>query len=189
MSRIPRKFIAVLGVITLAVGAFSAMKLLRPDDPVRPVVVVAPAVDPLPEARQPRAALAPGLLDATSMSVQDVPKRLYLIDTTPGRTPTEGSARIGVDPRVPQSYSAGAVLLNGARLAQIHNRYVVLARGHERARLDLYDPKSVEKSASAQERGEVRIRPCVRWRRAANRPAAATRGRSTLARTPNVACI
>jgi general secretion pathway protein C len=52
-----------------------------------------------------------------------------------GRNSREGSADIGVDPRTPQTYQAGALLANGARLVEIFSDYVVLTRDDRSTRL------------------------------------------------------
>ncbi len=77
------------------------------------------------------------LLSATAISVNEKPQSLLLVATSPGRTPKEGMAKIGVDRKAPQTYSAGAILLNGARLTEIHHRYVILERDGKRIRLTL----------------------------------------------------
>ena len=77
------------------------------------------------------------LLDATASSVKEKPQPLFLVSTSPGRTPREGTAAIGINPKAPQTYSAGAVLLNGARLAEIHHRFVILERDGKLFRLAL----------------------------------------------------
>ncbi len=68
-------------------------------------------------------------------SVASAPQRLHLVSTTPGRTLHEGVARLGTNPANPQTYVAGAILVNGARLAEIHPDHVVLERGKERLSL------------------------------------------------------
>jgi hypothetical protein len=88
-------------------------------------------------ARGPRGAIAPGLMVATAVSAHEVPQRLVLVQTSPGRSAHEGSALIGTDPPAAQRYRAGGILLNGARLVEIHNRYVILEREGIRLKLDL----------------------------------------------------
>jgi hypothetical protein len=64
-------------------------------------------------------------------SVSRVPQPLILVRTQLGRNSREGFAQIGINARSPQTYAAGALLVNGARLTEIHERYVVLERdGH-----------------------------------------------------------
>ena len=63
------------------------------------------------------------------------PRTLVLIDTSPGQSPRDGTARLGTDPRNPQTYVAGALLLNGVRLTEVYRDYVVLERDRESTRL------------------------------------------------------
>jgi S1-C subfamily serine protease len=95
------------------------------------------APDAVLEMRPIQESEQPDLLEATRASLAPEPQRLYLLATSPGPTPSQGIARIGTDTSAPQAYSAGAILLNGARLAEIHNRFVVLERDGERLRLSI----------------------------------------------------
>src|SRR5262249_52172757 len=72
-------------------------------------------------------------------SVSDSPKRLVLTGTVLGRSPHEGTAFIGVDARNPQTYSAGAVLANGAHLTLIYKDHVVVEQNGRTALLYLTD--------------------------------------------------
>jgi hypothetical protein len=65
----------------------------------------------------------------------ETPRTLVLIDTSPGQNARDGTARLSTDPRNPQTYVTGALLLNGARLTEIHRDYVVLERGADSTRL------------------------------------------------------
>ncbi len=69
----------------------------------------------------------------SSVSKRRIP--LILRGTILGQNAYEGFAYIGVSAFSPQTYSAGAVLANGARLLEIHKNYVVLARAGHTARL------------------------------------------------------
>ena len=71
----------------------------------------------------------------TDSSVSKNPLKLILTGTVPGRNAYEGIAYIGVSAFSPQTYAAGAILANGARLQQIHKDYVILARGKHTVRL------------------------------------------------------
>jgi hypothetical protein len=62
----------------------------------------------------------------SSLSTQE--QQLVLVATAPGRQPNQGIARLGTDPRNPQTYSAGARLANGAVLQEIYADYVILSR-------------------------------------------------------------
>jgi type II secretion system protein C len=76
----------------------------------------------------------------TDSSVSKVPLRLHLIRTLPGRNVHSGQALLGVDRDHPQTYMAGAILENGARLEEVHMDHVVLVRGFSRTRLDVERP-------------------------------------------------
>jgi hypothetical protein len=71
----------------------------------------------------------------TDSSVSNVPLPLILVRTQPGRNSREGFAQIGVNALTPQTYSAGAILANGARLSEIYVHYVVLERDGRFVRL------------------------------------------------------
>lgn len=74
----------------------------------------------------------------TDSSLATERQSLFLVATSPGRNKHEGTAQIGTNPDNPQTYVAGALLANGARLAEIHRDHVVIARGDASARLSLY---------------------------------------------------
>ena len=73
--------------------------------------------------------------EGNDSSVSPVPLPLILVRTHRGRNSREGFAEIGVRARSPQTYTAGALLANGARLTEIYDHYVVLERGGRSARL------------------------------------------------------
>ncbi len=73
----------------------------------------------------------------TNSSVSTVPLALHLATTRPGRNSLEGYAEIGVNVHSPQTYRAGAVLANGARLAEVYADSVVLERNGQQSRLYL----------------------------------------------------
>lgn len=77
-------------------------------------------------------------LAGTDSSLSKVPLPLYLLAVAPGRNSSEGTAQIGTSIDNPQTYMAGAMLVNGARLVEIHTDHVVLRRGDRSARLDIY---------------------------------------------------
>jgi type II secretion system protein C len=99
--------------------------------------IAAPAQAP---SAQPASAPAPSaeLSAGTDSSVSASPQPLFLVATSPGRNKNEGTALIGTNPDSPQTYVGGAMLVNGARLAEIHRDYVLLSRGDDSARLELY---------------------------------------------------
>jgi type II secretion system protein C len=76
-------------------------------------------------------------LAGTDSSVSPQPHQLILSGVIPGRSHNEGSAMIGTTKENPQTYSAGAVLANGARLTEVHEKYVILERNGQTAHLYL----------------------------------------------------
>jgi general secretion pathway protein C len=90
------------------------------------------------------------------------PMKLVLVGTQAGRTPREGFAQIGLSKESAQTYQAGALLANGARLAEIHPKFVVLARDGSEERLNL------ESSLSAK----IAVTGPISTINAANRPLA-----------------
>jgi type II secretion system protein C len=73
--------------------------------------------------------------EGTDSSVSPVPQELKLVSTDVGRNATEGIAHLGVSVASPQTYRAGAILANGARLTEVFDHYVVLERGGHHVRL------------------------------------------------------
>jgi type II secretion system protein C len=65
-----------------------------------------------------------------------VPLPLILVSTRLGTNNREGFADIGVDAGSPQTYAAGALLANGARLTEVYADHVVLERDGKS--VDLY---------------------------------------------------
>lgn len=107
----------------------------RPEEPR----TVAPSVAATRvEGSQTAGEVAANVQPGTASSISAEPQPLFLVGTSPGRNKNEGTALIGVNPDNPQTYVGGAVLANGARLAEIHREYVVLARGASTAKLPLY---------------------------------------------------
>jgi len=68
-------------------------------------------------------------------SISPDPLALTLVRVHLGRNAFEGSAELGVVRESPQTYQAGALLENGAKLAEIHSDYVLLKKGNLQARL------------------------------------------------------
>jgi hypothetical protein len=87
----------------------------------------------------------------TDSSISPRPLPLYLMVTTPGRNKNEGTARIGTSVENPQTYASGAILANGARLAEVHKDHVVLTRGGMSAELYLYerDPRAKQRNSDS----------------------------------------
>ena len=102
------------------------------DAPAQGSSTAAPRAASLPTAAGPHA------LPGTDSSISKVPLPLYLLGVVPGRSVTEGTAQIGTSIDNPQTYSAGAMLANDARLTEIHSDYVLLKKGERSARLQLF---------------------------------------------------
>jgi len=87
--------------------------------------------------------VAPGRVTVTmpkprgnDSSASPVPLPLILVATRLGPNSREGFADIGIDARSPQTYAAGALLANRARLAEVYADHVVLERDGQS--VDLY---------------------------------------------------
>jgi general secretion pathway protein C len=85
----------------------------------------------------------------TDSTVSGRPLPLYLISTSPGRNAHDGTAQIGTSIANPQTYSAGTLLANGARIVEIHREHVVLSDGKRSAQLNIYVPNTQARSADA----------------------------------------
>lgn len=77
----------------------------------------------------------PGLAVPNSLHQSRKVGDLVLVATSPGRYSAEGTAQLAVYPRNAQTYAAGALLRNGARLEQIYPDHVVLERDGQRTAL------------------------------------------------------
>jgi type II secretion system protein C len=89
--------------------------------------------------------------EGTDSSLSATPLPLYLIATSPGRNKNDGTALIGTSLENPQTYAGGALLVNGARLAEVHKDHVLLTRGDSSAELYLYqrDPRADQRRSSS----------------------------------------
>ena len=88
-------------------------------------------------------------------SISPTPLPLILVSTSPGRNSREGSAQLGVNAQTPQTYGAGALLANQARLTEIYARYVVLERDGRAVRLYRQgEPQATSEPTSAITSGE-----------------------------------
>lgn len=85
----------------------------------------------------PPVSVTPMRPEGTDSSISNVRLPLLLARTQRGRNSHEGFAEIGIRARSPQTYAAGALLANGARLTEIYDHYVVLERNGRTVRLDL----------------------------------------------------
>jgi hypothetical protein len=91
--------------------------------------------------------IAPPIPKGTDASSSPIPLQLILVRTRPGASLHDGTAEIGVVRESPQTYQAGALLENGARIAEIHADYVLLQKEGHTARLFL-DSTSVAAKAT-----------------------------------------
>jgi len=147
-----------LGLVTLWSGGFDAgtlhrlLHLYSPDE--RQSVHVLPERSKVAPPRAdstlniPRVGAPPKRLPGADASIAKEPSRLYLTGTVLGRNVHEGYAMLGVSADNPQTFGAGALLLNGARLTEIHEKYVVLERGGRSARLYLRSTRQALDAAS-----------------------------------------
>lgn len=87
----------------------------------------------------------------TDASTSTQPLPLYLVSVAPGRNAFEGTAQIGTSIANPQNYAAGAMLANGAQLAEIHSDHVLLRRAERSTRLYLYDRSSLSAQSSVRD--------------------------------------
>ena len=89
----------------------------------RPPVVLAPRTVQNVHHEDPKARFG------TDSSASTVPLSFHLVRAMPGLSSRSGKAQIGVDVSHPQTYLAGAILENGARLDEIYRDHVVLVKG------------------------------------------------------------
>lgn len=73
----------------------------------------------------------------TDSSVSTIRQPLTLTAIGRGRNAREGYVDLGVNWTSPQTYRAGAILANGARIAEIYTDYIVLERDDQRTKLYL----------------------------------------------------
>jgi len=84
-----------------------------------------------------------------------------LVSTSRGRNAREGTARLGTHPENPQTYAAGAILANGARLVEIDDDYVLLERDGKQAKLYLAGSGKKSSDALLMVGGEPPAKPIV----------------------------
>jgi len=118
------------GILVLWVAGFEPLQWWR----AHQQAAIAKAVPPRHAPTGPISIVQPTPL-GTDSSISKVPLPLHLTATRVGRNSREGYADIGVNVLSPQTYKAGAILANGARLEEIYSDSVVLERDHYRARL------------------------------------------------------
>jgi len=125
---------SVLGVALLAAfgSRLNSFKLWQGVDAPKAVPIFVSAPSSLVTRATP-----PPMPKGDDTSVSPDRMKLVLVRVHPGRNAAEGSAELGVARDGPQTYQAGALLENGARLAEIYSDYVVLKKDGRSARLYL----------------------------------------------------
>lgn len=130
---------AVLTIVALwSAGVKPAWMKSSESQPVAAIPSSPRANASIPAATAAAATAANTLPAGTDSSLSGERQSLLLVAVSPGRNKNEGTAQIGTNPDNPQTYVAGALLANGARLTEIHRDHVVIARGDATARLSLY---------------------------------------------------
>lgn len=112
-----------LGVVVLWVSGYEPWAWLESHK----IEAAARAIPPRAAPTGPISVVQP-TPQGTDSSVSPRPLALHLTATRLGRNSREGYADIGVNVLSPQTYKAGAVLANGARLEEIYADHVVLER-------------------------------------------------------------
>ena len=120
----------VFGALVLWVSGFEPLAWWQAHEQA----ATANAVPPRAAPSGPISIVQPTPL-GTDSSVSKIPLALQLTATRPGRNNREGYADIGVNVLSPQTYRAGALLANGARLEEIYADSVVLVRDNLKTRL------------------------------------------------------
>lgn len=114
-----------------------------PPATARPPVIPAPATVKNLRHEDPKARLG------TDASASKIPLRLLLVRTLPGQNVHAGQALLGTDRDHPQTYMAGAILENGARLDEIYRDHVVLVKGTHHVNLYLTATSTSESTGRA----------------------------------------
>jgi hypothetical protein len=125
-------WLASAGVACAA--AYLLFALIRSSTITEPKLKTGSSGPNQPAAPAPKFDPADALL-GTDSSVSSREMQLILVATAPGRTPKEGTATLGTNPRNPQTYAAGAQLVNGAVIEEIYHEHVVLELNGIRSQL------------------------------------------------------
>lgn len=96
---------------------------------------VAPQLPTPVSVQSGRSTEPPKPLSGTDSSISKTPLPLILTGTQPGRNATEGTAFLGVAKDNPQTYAAGAILANGARIKEIYADFIVLEKNGSAVKL------------------------------------------------------
>jgi hypothetical protein len=144
---------SLFGLIYVLAGIAAVSLIVWQITPSLSSHATAPKPDSVAKATVQPPAKAIGLIPPTpkgnDSSISPEPLKLILVQVHPGRNATEGSADLGVVRESPQTYQAGALLENGARLVEIYSDYVVLDKDGRSARLYLENATTVLKAGNA----------------------------------------
>jgi type II secretory pathway component PulC len=130
-------------VIAASLAVFAAVVFIGFRDDAEEVGVAASSPDQpqTPIASPPAAPMPPPdpaiSVLGTDSSTSEIEHALVLVSVVLDSKPR--LARIGTDPRNPQTYAAGARLANGALLREVHAGYVVLERDGKESLLTIED--------------------------------------------------
>jgi len=138
----------ILGFIALKIAGFSADDLLKLFARKAPPPVTS-SLKPLNAPVSVGGTAVPLAPKGNDSSVSKVPLDLILVRTEPGLNPQEGLAYLGTSRESPQTYVAGALLANGARISAIYADSIVLERGGSSVRL------YVDEARMAQSRNQA----------------------------------
>jgi hypothetical protein len=139
-------------VVFICSGLFSGWRFDHTDRraDAAPSAPVQATVPPSAQSLAGSVGVAPPAPTGNDSSISKVPLPLVLVSTRPGKNFNEGYAEIGVNARSPQTYIAGAVLANGARLAEIHPDFVLLQKDRQSVRLYLQGKGGADQPNSQQ---------------------------------------
>lgn len=122
----------VIAVIFWTAGLFPtswitwlAQRFEKPQEAASPIAIT---LSPKASAVESGSRVVPPAPTGNDSSISEKPLPLILTGTVPGRNSHEGQAFIGVNKESPQTYEAGALLANGARLAAIFSDHVALEK-------------------------------------------------------------
>lgn len=135
-TAVQRMTVAAGLFIALCAGGYLALQRPELRSLLSPSPVTAVLTDSKPERPEERQLPLPG----NDSSISTEPRRLVLVSIERGRQASDAIARIGTDPRNPQTYRTGSMLANGARIASITADQVVLARDGRTHTLRLNHP-------------------------------------------------
>jgi type II secretion system (T2SS) protein C len=119
-----------------AAATYLVFALIRSSVVAEPNLAAGARQADLPTNPSPKFDPADALLGSDS-SISTRQMQLILVATAPGGTPREGTATLGTDPRNPQTYAAGARLVNGAVIEEIYGDHIVLELNGTRSQLSI----------------------------------------------------